>query len=51
MNRLKISNAKDSKERSAQSLSQFDGKCGRISGTNSPLSGARPWKTASSRVY
>jgi len=49
MKRLKISNTRDWNGRLAQSFSQSDGREGMISGINSPLSGARPLKTASSK--
>jgi hypothetical protein len=49
MYRLKILNARSSNDRFAQSFFQFDGREGIASGTNSPLSDARPFRTASSK--
>jgi hypothetical protein len=49
MYRLKTSNASPSKGRSAQSFCQFGGREGISSGMNNPLSGARPFRTTSSK--
>src|SRR5271170_6603685 len=49
MYRHKISNARSSNDRFAQSFFQFGGREGIASGTNSPLSDARPFRTASSK--
>jgi len=49
MYRLRISNASSSKDKFAQSFFQFGGREGIALGTNSPLSDARPFRTASSK--
>jgi hypothetical protein len=48
MYKLKISKVRSSKDRLVQSSRQFGGRDGIVSGMNKPLSGARPFKTASS---
>src|SRR6266536_647116 len=49
MYRRRISNSRSSNDKFAQSFFQFGGREGIASGTNSPLSDARPFRTASSK--